>query len=224
MPRSLKKGPYVDEWDTRAAFTNSGRRNVIHVYEKLRPGQTRGVPYLAPVVEMLKQLGKYSNAEIMGAVINAYFTVFLKSPGGDTGLSVFQDSKETGGKASDKNYKMGMGAFVRLANNEDVVFADPKRPNQNFDKFVEAILRQVGTALGLPFELLVQHFTKSYSAARSAMLLAWKMFSTRRTWLVNHFCNIVYEAWMEEAVLRGRVAAPGFLDSRIIRQESVPTG
>ena len=50
------------------------------------------------------------------------------------------------------------------------------------------------------------------------MLLAWKMFNTRRSWLVNHFCDPVYEAWMEEAVLRGRVAAPGFLDDPIIRQ------
>jgi lambda family phage portal protein len=212
------KGPYSSTWDVRDAFTPSGRRNIIHVYEKLRPGQTRGMPYLAPVIEILKQLSKYSNAEIANAVISSYFTVFLSSPDGNTNLSVFQDSAETGGKASDKNYRLGMGAFVKLAADEKVEFADPGRPNQNFDNFVMSVLRQIGSALGLPFELLIQHFTKSYSAARSAMLLAWKMFSTRRAWLVNHFCNIVYEAWMEEAVYRGRVIAPGFLDNRIIRQ------
>jgi lambda family phage portal protein len=212
------KGPYVNKWDTRDAFTKAGRRNIIHIYEKLRPGQTRGVPYLAPVLEIFKQLGKYTNAEIMNAVISAYFTVFVKSPGGDTGIAPFEPQTETGGKASDKDYKMGMGAFVQLANNEEVVFADPKRPNQNFDPFILAILRQAGVALGLPFEILIQHFQKSYSAARSAFLLAGKMFSTRRVWLVNHYCNIVYEAWMEEAVFRGRVAAPGFFDDHIIRQ------
>jgi len=212
------KTPYARKWDKRDVFTKSGRRNIIHVYEKLRPDQTRGVPYLAPVTELLKQLGKFTNAEIMSAVINSYFTVFVKSPDGDTGLAPFQPTTETGGKASDDDYKMGMGAFVKLANGESVEFADPKRPNQNFDQFVEAIFRQIGTALGLPFEVLVQHFQKSYSAARTSMLLAWKMFSTRRSWLVNHFCDPVYEAWMEEAVLRGRVAAPGFLDDPIIRQ------
>ena len=212
------KTPYERKWEKRNVFTKSGRRNIIHVYEKLRPDQTRGVPYLAPVTELLKQLGKFTNAEIAAAVINAYFTVFVKSPAGTTGLATFQDSAETGGKASDKDYKLGMGSVARLSPGEEIEFADPKRPNQNFEPFVEAIFRQIGTALGLPFEVLVQHFQKSYSAARTSMLLAWKMFNTRRSWLVNHFCNPVYEAWLEEAVLRGRVAAPGFLDDPIIRQ------
>ena len=212
------KTPHERKWDKREAFTKSGRRNIIHVYEKLRPDQTRGVPYLAPVTELLKQLGKFTNAEIMAAVVNSYFTVFVKSPDGNTGLSPFQDSAETGGTASDKDYKLGMGTVLKLAKDEDLLFADPKRPNQNFEQFVEAIFRQIGAALGLPFEVLVQHFQKSYSAARTSMLLAWKMFNTRRSWLVNHFCDPVYEAWMEEAVLRGRVAAPGFLDDPIIRQ------
>lgn len=212
------KTPFERKWDKRDVFSKSGRRNIIHVHEKLRPGQTRGVPYLAPVTELLKQLGKFTNAEVMAAVLNSYFTVFVKSDNGDTGLSVFQDSAETGGKASDKDYKLGMGAFARLGKGETIEFADPKRPSQNFDQFVQAIFRQIGTALGLPFEVLVQHFQKSYSAARTSMLLAWKMFNTRRSWLVNHFCDPVYEAWLEEAVLRGRVAAPGFLDNSIIRQ------
>jgi capsid protein len=49
------------------------------------------------------------------------------------------------------------------------------------------------------------------------MLLAWKMFRTRRTWLENHFCNLVYEAWFNEAVLRGRVDAPGYFDDFTIK-------
>jgi capsid protein len=35
--------------------------------------------------------------------------------------------------------------------------------------------------------------------------------------LENHYCNLVYESWFEEAVLRGRVPAPGFMDDFAIR-------
>jgi capsid protein len=79
------------------------------------------------------------------------------------------------------------------------------------------MLRQIGAALSIPYELLNYQFSSSYSASRSAMLLAWKMFKTKRTWLENHYCNLVYAAWMEEAVLRGRVDAPGFFDDFAIR-------
>ena len=36
--------------------------------------------------------------------------------------------------------------------------------------------------------------------------------------MINHFCNIVYELWMEEAVLRGRILAPGFMTDPLLRK------
>ncbi len=62
------------EWDRFEAFgARTGRRQVLHVYDKLRPGQTRGVPWLAPVIETLKQRGSYTEAELMAAVISGMF-------------------------------------------------------------------------------------------------------------------------------------------------------
>lgn len=212
------KNPLERKWRKIPAFTPSARRNIIHVYEQLRPGQTRGVPYLAPVIEQLHQLGRYTNAELQAAVVSGYLTVFVETESGMSGLSPMQPTDETGGKTSDKDYKLSSGAVIGLTPGEKISTVSPGRPNVSFDAFVQAILRQIGVALGIPFELLVMHFTKSYSAARSAMLNAWKMFSARREWLINHFCDLVYEAWMEEAVLRGRVIAPGFLDDPILRQ------
>lgn len=206
------------KWEPINAFSPSGRRNIIHVAEQLRPGQTRGVPYLSPVIEMLHQLGKYSDAELQSAVISSYFTVFVKTPEGGTDFGPFQPTSESGGSTSDEDYRMASGAVIDLAEGESIETANPGRPNTAFDQFVQSILRQIGVSLGLPFELLIMHFTKSYSAARTAMLNAWKMFSTKRTWLVNHFCNLVYDAWMEEAVLLGRIVAPGFLEDPLMRK------
>lgn len=209
--------PIERKWDSISAFTGNGRRKIIHIYEQLRPGQTRGVPYLAPVIEMLHQLGKYTDAELQSAVISSYFTVFVTTPDGGGNFSTFLPSDE-GGESTDEDYTMGSGAIVGLAEGEGISTANPGRPNATFDPFVQSILRQIGTALGLPFELLIQHFTKSYSAARTAMLNAWKVFLTRRSFMIDHFCNLVYELWMEEAVLRERIIAPGFLTDPLIRK------
>ena len=86
---------------------------------------------------------------------------------------------------------------------------------------------QIGVALEIPFELLIKHFTASYSAAQAAILEAWRFFLTRRAWLVDSFCDPVYEAVVSEGVALGRIAAPGFFSDPILRAawlETVWTG
>ena len=207
-----------NNWISIPAFNrNTGLRNIIHLFDQKRPGQSRGVPYLAPVIESLKMLGRYTEAEIMAAVISGMFTVFIESESNDF-LGNMQPTDEIGGASSDDDYKIGPGAMVGLAPGEKISSADPGRPNTAFDPFVQAILRQVGVALELPYEILIKHFTASYSAARAALLEAWKMFKTRRKFLVDNFCNIVFEIFMYEAVAKGRVNAPGFFTDPILKQ------
>ena len=79
------------------------------------------------------------------------------------------------------------------------------RPNTAFDGFVLAVLRQVAVGLELPFEVLIKHFTSSYSAARAALLDAWKFYKGRRAWLVWTFCQPVYEMVVSELVAAGYV-------------------
>ena len=205
------------DWTQIQAFgTKTGRRNVLHLYNKRRIGQTRGVPDLAPVIETLKQLDRYTEAEITAAVISGMFTVFVKTETGD-GLSPMEPTGEVGGTTSDDDYKMGSGAILDLGPDETIESANPGRPNTAFDPFVMAVLRQVGAALELPFEILIKHFTASYSASRAALLEAWRYYMTRREWLADGLCRPVYEAWMTEAVAIGRIVAPGFLEDPAIR-------
>lgn len=194
----------------------SGRRNIMHIMSDVeRPAQRRGVPMLAPVVEALKQLSRYSEAELMAAVVSGMFTVFITSERSDVmpGQHFAQPLPST----DELSYELGNGAIVGLQEGERIETANPGRPNAGFDGFVIAICRQIGAALEIPYELLVKNFQASYSASRAALLEAWKMFRMRREWLVGTFCQPVYEEWLREAVLKGRIDAPGFLDDPAIR-------
>lgn len=207
------------EWDLVPAFgSNLGLRNVIHLFAPDRPGQSRGVPDLAPVIEPLKQLGRYTEAELMAAVVSGMFTVFIESDSGDPTFDLSDTADETEAKSSDDDYKLGNGAIIGLAKGEKVHDSNPGRPNAAFDPFTQSILRQIGVALELPFEILIKHFTASYSAARAALLEAWKYFISERQWLADNFCRVVYEVWMYEAVILGRIAAPGFLSDPMMRK------
>ena len=195
------------------AFADDGTRQVFHIFSKTRPGLTRGVPYLAPVIESLKQIDKYTEAEIMSAVISSMFTIFVKSEE-EEGLGVMNPADNN---IRDSDYKIAPGAILDLQPNESIEIADPKRPNQAFDPFVQAILRQVGVALEIPFEILVKHFTASYSAAQAALVEAWKFFSSRRAWMASSLCQPIYELVISEAVAMGLLKAPNFFSDPIIR-------
>lgn len=215
-PRSLAQ--VQNEWKRVYAFgAKTGRRNVLHIMADVeRPAQRRGVPMLAPVIEALKQLERYTESELMAAVISAMFTVFVKSNSPNTPLGQMFDPAMQVDK--DPNaYELGNGAIVSLEDGEEIQIANPGRPNTAFDGFVAALCRQIGTALEIPYEELMKIFQSSYSASRAALLEFWKMIRMRREWITGGFCQPVYEEWLTEAVLKGRVQAPGFLDDPAIK-------
>jgi lambda family phage portal protein len=218
-PGSLRR--YLDRdkttWTELDAFGKAtGAPLVLHLFDKTRPGQTRGVPYLAPVMELIKQLGRYTDAEVMAAVVSGMVTAFVTTESGDPtlgdGASENTDPYDTTGM------ELGAGTVIGLTPNTDVKIVNPGRPNTAFDPFVMAILRQIGVALELPFELLVKHFTASYSAARAALEEACDYFSRRRHWLVVMLCQPVYEAVITEAVATGRLSAPGFFSDALVKK------
>jgi lambda family phage portal protein len=206
-------------WTAVKAFGDNNRRNVLHIKKKLRPGQKRGVPDFAPIIEPLKQLGRYTEAELQAAVTSGMFSIFVKMD-----PDAFQELFDDSGRSSyvknaaqwEGNLDSG-GRAVNLLPGEDVTAPNPGRPNSEFDPFVQSILRQIGMNLEIPYEVLIMHFQSSYSAARAAILAAWRTYRKWRDWMATDFCQPVFELWLEEAIAKGRVNAPGFFASPVMR-------
>ena len=203
------------DWARVPAYgKKTNRINVLHLFNVERPGQKRGVPFLSPVIESLKQFGRYTEAELMAAVVSGMFTVFLTTPEGDN----MQLESAKGEKDVAPDISMGNGATVPLQPGEKIEFANPTRPNAQFGDFSISVLRQIGAALDIPFEVLVKQFNASFSASRAALLEAWKFFKTKRDWLSTYFCQPVYEAFIYEAVVKRLLSAPGYLSDPLIRK------
>lgn len=208
------------EWKRVKAFGDKTNvPNVLMIYETERAEQYRGVPYLAPVIESLKQLTRYSEAEQMAAVINGFFTVFIKSTRGTSEIGftgvVDEDDRIA---ADDRNYELGPGVVNVLNPDEEIDIADAKRPSSNFDAFVTSLAKYVGAALEIPVEILTKQFSSNYSASRAALLEAWKAFRMKRAWLAADFCQPVYEIFLSEAIAGNRLKAPGFFLDPLIRK------
>ena len=208
------------KWQRVKAFGDkTGTPNVLMIFEAERAEQYRGVPYLAPVIESLKQLTRYGEAEMMAAVINGFFTVFITSEGntGEMGFTGVLDDEDRVSD-DDLNYELGPGMVNVLKPGEKIEIADSKRPSSNFDAFTTALAKYVGAALEIPVELLIKSFNSSYSASRAALLEAWKAFRMKRKWLAADFCQPLYEIFLTEAIANGRIKAPGFFLDPAIRK------
>lgn len=217
------RGSERAEWVRVPVYgAETGQRNILHLLSPERIEARRGVPILAPVITSLKQLGRYTDAEMAAAVVNALFTVFMERkeetgeepPLGQQDLP--EDVQVDGGNK--RTIELGEGTVVDLEPGEHANAVAPGRPNSNFDGFVTAICKQIGAALELPYEVLMQQFTSSYSASRAALMEAWKAYGQWRDWMVEKFCQPVYEAWFAEAVARGRINAIGFWSDPLRRK------
>ena len=225
--RLVDKG---DKW-TRVLVTGekTGLPNILHVMDSERPDQYRGVPYLAPVIETILQYRRYTESELMAALIQSFYTAWIETTApsndlpfnevgaGDVAGVPSQNPAEENISVSSNEYELGPGTINVLRPGEKVNFGNPNVPTPGFDIFTKSIARQIGAALEIPADVLLKEFNSSYSASRGALLEAWEALRMRRTWLVDRLNQPIYETWLAEAVAVGRIKAPGFWDDPLVR-------
>lgn len=208
----------VDGYEKVPARTPWGRRRVIHLFEMTKPGQSRGKSILTAVMGAFRMLDKYQRIELQTVVANSMIAAFIETPmGGEDIAALFGDHKkylkERDGAGFD--VKLEGSSIIPLFPGDKVTAFNPTRPNTAYSAFVEAVLRYIAAGMHMPYELLMKDFSKTnYSSARAALLEAWRYFIGKREWLAANWCLPVYECWLEEAVDRGEVEAPGFYDNR----------
>lgn len=198
---------------------DTGCRNVLHICRDVRPDQFRGVPFLAPVIETIKQMSRYADAELTSAVVKSYFSIFFVQPLNNNDFNqILGEGEDDGSPCVDANeYKLGSATIAALPRGVDVKAIDSSNAQSTFDVFTNAFLTQVGAALNIPFELLMKKFQSSYSASRAALLQAEDEFRQRKAAFVTDFCQPVYEEFLAEAVALGRIDAPGFFDDPLTK-------
>lgn len=216
-PGDMRANAGQGEW-VHARGQRTGRRNVLHLFKQFRPGLRRGVPMLAPVIEPIKQVTRYTEAELEAAVVSGLFAVFLRMDP-IAFQDVFDDDAQSKivDKATSWSGEMEGGKAINLLPGEEPVPSNPGRPNAQFDPFVTACFRQIGMAVGMPYEVLVMCFQSSYSAAKGALMTAWRFFMGWRDWMATNFCQPVYELWLADEVAQGFIAAPGFFADPVVR-------
>lgn len=207
-PNPEKINPTFEEIDAR---DDKGRKKIIHAFMPRRPGQSRGIPLFAPVLDLFKDFADYREAEIIKARIAACLSViFTKSDP----VAAAAASRELGGDTLPRDQKLkslspGMVHYAEAG--DDVKIVDPNRGTDSFGVFTENILRLIGASIGLPIELVLKDFSKTnYSSARAALLEGRRVFTFWRHWFGQMWLQPIYELVLEEAYYRGYFRVPNF--------------
>jgi len=209
-----------------ARGARTGRRQAWLVYgtEKM-VDDVRGQSLLALVVQSLKEVDRYRDAEQRAAVINSMIAMWVKK-GEDkmgtlpvTGGAVRKDIHTTQDDSEgrkDVQFSTNMPGMImqELQTGEEPVSYDTRRPNVNFGVFEASIINAVAWANEMPPEVLTLAFQNNYSASRGAVN-EFKMYLERkRTELGESFNDPIYQEFLISETLIGAIEMPGFLDAR----------
>ena len=206
------------QWTEVPFYSPAGRRNVLHLMHMERPDQTRGVPWLAAVIAKLKQLDRYSDAEVDAAVNAAVNAVFASmDPDAFTDLFDAAGQQNYLENVTQQPGTIESGRVISTLPGETITSPTPGRPNPAFEQFFLAVNNEIAMGLGLPRDVLLKAFNTSYSASRAALMDAWRTYKVRRFRKAARFCQPIYEEVIADGVAMGHVTAPGFLSDPMIR-------
>jgi lambda family phage portal protein len=187
---------------------------ILHIFQKHRITQTRGISCLAPVILNMYDLGEYQDFEMVGAKLAAAFGVFIKSGFPDTYAPPLMDGAVAGDGVSKLEY-IEPGRIERLMPGEEIQVAENKRPGTNYDPFVKSTLRGAAVGMGLSYESYSGDYSNStYSSARSALLEERRKYRSTQRLICNQLNNPVYKKFIEQAVMFGMLPAPGYATDR----------
>lgn len=233
----------MPEWKEIPVRKPWGRLQVIHLFEQLRPDQSRGITDLATSLKATKIGHTWRDLNIQHAVTQAMYAAAITSE-----LPSDQVFASLGGGSITPDKVQGMvtdyaegylSSVAQYAGTNRGLQIDGVKiphlyPGTKLEllspgksglqpEFESSLLRYIAASMGVSYEQLSRDYTKTnYSSARAAMTETWKFMQSRKKLVADKYATIVFRLWLEEAIrknqittMSGRRAASIYTDKRL---------
>ncbi len=184
--------------------------DVIHLFRVDRPGQVRGVPWLAPAMLTLWDLGQYEKAELVRQEIAACFAAFVTEADGKLAMEAGANATPAPDASLAPRETLEAGTIHYLSSGSTVSFGTPPQV-QSYEAFIRAQLRKIAVAIGIPYEVLAGDLGQvNFSSGRMGWLEFQRLIDQWR-WhlLIPHMCEGIGE-WFIEALFLVNPSLTGF--------------
>lgn len=185
---------FLDVW------TYIPMRDIVHLKHDDRPGQLRGVSWLATTMLTLRDLGKAQSSELTRMAVASLFVAVIE--GGDK--SRLPGATERDDSSGIMDAHMSPATFYHTREGETVTFSNPTSA-VGFKDFTEINLRRVATGLMLPYYAISGDYANvNYSTSRMAETKSFELLNPiRQTTLVDNMMGKISQWFLEAIRLRG---------------------
>jgi lambda family phage portal protein len=182
---------YAEHPGARYGASTATRRvpaeNIIHAFDVVRPGQQRGMTWLAPIITLLHELQKYQDGQVKRQEIAALFAGIYKS-------------EETADELEEALSELTPGAIMKIGSDEELEFTDPPSV-EGYEAFMRVTDRTIAAAGGVTYEGFTGDYSQvTYTSGRMGRLdvdpnfLHWQ-----KNLAIAQICDPI-GGWLKEAI------------------------
>lgn len=172
---------------------------VAHVYRLERAGQVRGIPWGAPCLLTIRDLGDWADATMLRVKLAACFAAFIETDGD------MDDPDSVGASVTGKDVEdLEPGMVEYLRPGQKVSFTDPPGV-EGMDEFPKLALRAIAVGFGVPSHVLTGDLHDvNFSSARIGNLdFDAELDDGREKMLVPQLLAPVARVWKDQAIRAG---------------------
>ncbi|EFA5427460.1 phage portal protein [Escherichia coli] len=210
-------------WERIPRELPTGRPAMLHIFEPVEDGQTRGANQFYSVMERLKMLDSLQATQLQSAIVKAMYAATIESELDTQSAMDFilgansQEQRErlTGWIGEIAAYyaaapvRLGGAKVPHLMPGDSLNLQTAQDTDNGYSVFEQSLLRYIAAGLGVSYEQLSRNYAQmSYSTARASANESWAHFMGRRKFVASRQASQMFLCWLEEAIVRRVVTLP----------------
>lgn len=233
--------PDAHKWKLVPATTPWGRRQMIHVYEQLRPDQTRGISGITSMLKESHQAKTMRAIALQNMIVNSSYAAAIES---DLPTDVVFNMLG-GGNVQDEDAMTGaienymtsyLSTVAQYVGKSKYAQIDGVKiphlpPGSKLNllpvgkggllgtEFEQSLLRYMAAGSGTTYEQLSRDYSKTNYSSIKAGLAETKLYmASKKKTIADRFAGSIFRLWMEEMINRNMIEAlkrpnvPNFYD------------
>ena len=171
------------------------KSDVLHVFEVLRIGQSRGLPFGVAAFMKMSDFSDYEDAQLMKQKYASSITAFVRDD---------ESKPENEKNPALENIESGTIEYINYG--EEIIF--PENPSvSDYDNYSTRILQGIAAAYGITYEMLTMDYSRvNFTSGRMAKIDVTANF---RSWqynmMVPQFCTPVWKWFIEACMIAGKI-------------------
>lgn len=177
---------------------------VLHIFERLRPGQSRGVPRMSSILLKMRDLDDYEEAELVRKGIESCFSAIVTTE--DNGVSLSEGTTDINGNRIET---LGAGLIQYLKPGQDIRFGAPANGG-DYGAYTKTQLRAIASGIGITYEQMTGDLSDvNYSSIRAGLVEFYKTVDMLQ-WhvLVPMMLAPIWKRWAETAFAVKAIRTP----------------